>query len=239
MTSAWRRVGCLLLALALAGPTALPAQDTPAGLSWKPVAVTGAAITIALFVDQPVARQVHPHRESLAGAARDLSRFGEVGVSVPIAGALLLTGLVTRRPALVRTAARTAVAIAGSAVAVEFLKQVIGRQRPFQDPDLDGGVLRPFSGYTSMPSGHTTAAFALATTLGDAIDRPLPRVLLYGAATGTAVGRVIGEHHWVSDVIAAAGIGILSGKLVDGRVSLFGLAPRILVGPKSVGIQLR
>ncbi len=228
----------VLAILVLAAPSAAHSQAPPP-LGWRPVAIAAAAVTVGLFVDQPVARSVHTHRDSWTGTARDLSRFGEVGVSGPIAGVLLVAGLVTHRPALVRTAGRTAVAIAGSAVAVEGLKMAIGRQRPFEDHDLDGGTIRPFSGHTSMPSGHTTAAFALATTLGDAIDRSAPRVLLYGLATGTALGRVTGEHHWVSDVVVAAGIGILSGKLVDGRVSLFGFAPHILVGPGTVGVQLR
>ena len=100
--------------------------------------------------------------------------------------------------------------------------------------------MRPFSGQTAMPSGHTAAAFALATTLGDATGRTLPRIGLYALATGTAAGRVIGQRHWLSDVVAGAAIGVLAGKLAGGRVSVFGVrAPRLLLEPGRVGLRVR
>jgi membrane-associated phospholipid phosphatase len=231
-----------LLAALAAGPAAALAGQhaTPPPLQWHAVAVAGGAIGVALLLDVPVARAVHPDAPSLAGAAGDLSRFGEIRVSAPVVGALAVAGLLAHRPRLTRTAARTAAGIAASATAVTILKFGVGRARPEQDPRLGGGAVRPFSGQTAMPSGHTAAAFAMATTLGDATDRLLPRLGLYALASGTAVGRVIGERHWVSDVVAGAAIGILAGKLADGRVSFLGIrAPRLIVGPGRVGVRLR
>lgn len=242
MTAAAR--GLALLAALAAGPrVALVSQalaPAPAPLAWQGAAIAGAALGVALLVDVPVARSLHPDAASLARPGRTLSRFGEVGISLPIVGGLVLVGALAQRPHLTRTAATTAAAIATSAAAVTVLKFGIGRARPEQDPALGGGELRPFSGRTAMPSGHTAAAFAMATTLGDASGHAVPRVGLYALATGTAVGRVIGQRHWVSDVVAGAALGILAGKLANGRVSILGVrAPRLLIGPDRVGIRLR
>lgn len=232
------RALALVAACALA-PCAAAAQSIPP-LRWQAPAIAGAAIGVALLIDVPVARALHDGAPSRAGTARTLSRFGEVEVSLPIVAGLAVAGSLARRPHLTRTAAITTTAIAGSAAAVTILKLGLGRARPEQDPALGGGPVRPFSGQTAMPSGHTAAAFALATTLGDATGRTLPRIGLYALATGTAAGRVIGQRHWLSDVVAGAAIGVLAGKLAGGRVSVFGVrAPRLLLEPGRVGLRVR
>jgi membrane-associated phospholipid phosphatase len=81
-------------------------------------------------------------------------------------------------------------------------------------------------------------AFAVSTTLADAIDNPWADVGLYSLAVGTGVSRVIGNHHWVSDVVGGALVGITTAKFVDGRWSLFGLtSPDFLVGPQGAGLK--
>ncbi len=74
-------------------------------------------------------------------------------------------------------------------------------------------VPRPDSGQpTSFPSGHTAEAFAAATFMakeyGDhSIWYPIGA---YTVATGIGAMRVLNNRHWVSDVLAGAGIGILA-----------------------------
>ena len=68
----------------------------------------------------------------------------------------------------------------------------------------------------SFPSGHTATAFMAATILHK--EYGLTRSLWYSfggytVATGIAAFRVMNNRHWVSDVLAGAGIGILSTEL--------------------------
>ncbi len=79
-------------------------------------------------------------------------------------------------------------------------------------------VRRPRPGYTqdnSFPSGHSTTAFLAATILhkeyGESIS-PWFSVAGYGIAAGTGIARVVADKHWISDVLAGAGIGIFSGE---------------------------
>ncbi len=68
----------------------------------------------------------------------------------------------------------------------------------------------------SFPSGHTATAFMAATILHK--EYGLTRSLWYSVggytvATGIGAFRVMNNRHWVSDVLAGAGIGILSTEL--------------------------
>ncbi|SEO14965.1 PAP2 superfamily protein [bacterium A37T11] len=75
--------------------------------------------------------------------------------------------------------------------------------------------LRPdHSAYTSFPSGHTANAFASAEFLYQEYKdiSPWYGYAGYTVATATGVLRLYNNRHWISDVVAGAGFGILSAK---------------------------
>nr|WP_068891462.1 phosphatase PAP2 family protein [Pedobacter panaciterrae] len=76
--------------------------------------------------------------------------------------------------------------------------------------------LRPNgAGYNSFPSGHTANAFAAAEFLNQEYKDVSPwyGYAGYTVATATGILRMYNNKHWVSDVVAGAGFGILSTKL--------------------------
>ncbi|HMI01314.1 MAG TPA: phosphatase PAP2 family protein [Pedobacter sp.] len=76
--------------------------------------------------------------------------------------------------------------------------------------------LRPNgSGFNSFPSGHTANAFASAEFLNQEYKDTHPWIGYagYTVATGTGVLRMYNNKHWLSDVVAGAGFGILSTKI--------------------------
>ncbi|GHT71530.1 phospholipid phosphatase [Bacteroidia bacterium] len=84
------------------------------------------------------------------------------------------------------------------------IKYLTGRKRP------DG------SNYHSFPSGHTATAFVAAEFLYQEYKDQSVWISVggYGMATLIGISRVYNNKHWVSDVVAGAGIGILSTKIV-------------------------
>lgn len=67
----------------------------------------------------------------------------------------------------------------------------------------------------SFPSGHTACAFASAEFMRQEYKDVSPwyGVAGYAAAAGTGFLRMYNNKHWLSDVVAGAGIGIMSTKL--------------------------
>ncbi|MEO6405530.1 MAG: phosphatase PAP2 family protein [Ferruginibacter sp.] len=90
-----------------------------------------------------------------------------------------------------------------STAVVSPLKHFTKEERP------DGSDSRSF------PSGHTTTAFANAEFMRQEYKNVSAwyGVAGYAAATATGILRLYNNKHWVGDVVAGAGVGILSTKL--------------------------
>ena len=227
----------------LGGPTALPAQqrtDSIANFGLKQFALSAGALSVVVLVlDAPIAKSLHgASSEGTLNTARQLERFGDPTGVLPVVGGVALAGLITRNHTVTRTALHAAESVVLASVTVQVGKEIMGRERPVTDPDLDGLDFLHYPSSRAFPSGHTTAAFALATTLGDAIDKPWARVALYTLAAGTGWARMTEEEHWLSDVLAGAAIGIVSAKFISGRMTIFGVrAPQVIVGSHTVGLH--
>ncbi len=68
------------------------------------------------------------------------------------------------------------------------------------------------SNHHAFPSGHTAQAFVAATFLHKELGHKSVWFSIGGYTMATAVGalRVLNNRHWISDVLAGAGFGILS-----------------------------
>ncbi len=87
---------------------------------------------------------------------------------------------------------------------------VFSMKRVIKDNRPDG------SDDNSMPSGHTAQAFASATLLDMEYRDTSPWISVSGYLCAAATGflRIANNHHWASDVLIGAGIGIASVKIV-------------------------
>lgn len=88
-------------------------------------------------------------------------------------------------------------------LSVKFIKKQTHKLRP------DG------SDHLSFPSGHTASAFVAAEFMSQEYKEVSPwyGIAAYGVATATGGLRIANNKHWFSDVVAGAGVGILSTKL--------------------------
>lgn len=114
---------------------------------------------------------------------------------------------------------RGALLLAAPAVAGivgELLKITVRRMRP---PDVGSAyAFRAFSDHPlssrglGFPSSHAVVAFGAAAILSRMFPRA--RVVWYAAAVGCAVSRLLAHAHYLSDVVAAALIGIAVASLL-------------------------
>jgi membrane-associated phospholipid phosphatase len=111
-------------------------------------------------------------------------------------------------------------AMATASDITEAVKFTVGRERPFVHvlaPLAKAATPASADNNTSFPSGHATLAFALATSSAE-IARlrgytDAPWLLRAGLplATLTAYFRVASDKHYLTDVLAGAGIGAAVG----------------------------
>jgi membrane-associated phospholipid phosphatase len=97
-----------------------------------------------------------------------------------------------------------------------ILNYASGRKAPDQTTDPN----RWWSGGSSFPSEHTTAAFAIGTVLAESGNddyRWVRRVLGYGAAGFTAYERLKHNAHWLSDTVAGGALGAASAQFAMNR----------------------
>jgi membrane-associated phospholipid phosphatase len=97
----------------------------------------------------------------------------------------------------------------------EIIKNIVGRGRPFVGGQANAFNFSHFAGteaYASFPSGHATAAFALALAVS-AVWPHLRRVMLVYAVLIGATRLVLLAHH-PSDVVAGALLGVIGAMSV-------------------------
>jgi membrane-associated phospholipid phosphatase len=140
----------------------------------------------------------------------DLSRgISHSGVILPVGvpTAMGIYALIQKDQALLKDAIYIGTSVIEALGLTYGLKYTIDRQRPYEKyPDK----IRPIEpeDSPSFPSGHTTAAFSLATSLS--ITYPKWYVIAPSAiwACGVGLARINQGVHYPSDVLTGAAIGV-------------------------------
>jgi membrane-associated phospholipid phosphatase len=206
----------LLLVFCLAGQPGAAQSPVSGPLVRWPEALGFVALTgITFATDHRIRTTIQGHNSGFRNSAAYVGNA--FGYAVHVYPAVLLGtvgGKVIGASDLYRVSWRAlkSTALAGGATLV--LKSLIGRRRPDVSPD-DPYQFSPISlTSTSLPSGHTTLAFSLATSLAMETKSVLPDIFLYGLATTTIFARMHVDKHWASDTIVGAGVGILAARIV-------------------------
>ena len=213
---------------------------------WYEAAAAVGGVGALMLLDEPIQRfsQNHLRSKTTDDISSVFRQEGEAPYYAGISLGVLGVGLVTGKPGVRRAGTRLVAAVALSAAEMYALKVLVGRSRP--NENVGAFSFHPFTSLKdsagietrgSMPSGHVTAAFAVATSLVDDIKSPVVKVLLYTAASGTAFSRINDNRHWLSDAGMGVVLGVFTAKVVNGHWRIFGLRPPgFLVTPAGAGL---
>lgn len=204
--------------------------SAPACLRTKdiaPVLALGVAAAALIATDEATRGRVqsfavrHPWVGDVSPVVTKLG--GPIGFAA--AGAFFGAGLVFKDARARDTGYLAASAVLQSFLVDALLKGLGGRQRPcaadgvdhwsgpqgfFKRFDKGGGDL-----YDSFPSGHTAAAFALATVVSLRYRHSFwVGAASYSVAAAVGLSRMALDRHWLSDVVAGAAIGHLVARLI-------------------------
>lgn len=189
----------------------------------RSLAIAAGASAIVSLGDGAMMREIAKLRSPDGGGRKASVICASLGGIVPLSiGTLMWAGGAIADDDFVRNVgveATQAVALSGALTI--GIKGLIGRARPNASPD-DPDQYYPGRGFfnaarASFPSGHTSAAFAVATVLSKEMSARFPhqrwliRGALYGAASSVGLARMYQNAHWPSDVVTGAALGTLSG----------------------------
>ena len=139
--------------------------------------------------------------------------FSATPVSIAAPASVILAGFINKDEALKREGYKAGAAFLLNGALTVGLKYSINRKRPFaQYPDYFHK--KSAAGSYSFPSGHTSTAFATATSLTLATKKWYVAVPAYAWASGVAYSRMYLGVHYPSDVLGGIVVGIGSSLLV-------------------------
>jgi membrane-associated phospholipid phosphatase len=177
------------------------------------------------MIDASTFTEAHRLPVALVGIFYEITDFGKSGWLLLPLLALLVVGIAAyarARPRFVKLVLCTVVVRVGflfAAIGVpglftSIVKVIVGRARP----SITAGnpfVFHPFTLHAqdmSLPSGHSTTAFAAAMAIRAVWPRIGMAVWVYALVVGAS--RVVVTAHFPSDVMASAIIGIVGSLLV-------------------------
>ncbi|GLK91824.1 bifunctional DedA family/phosphatase PAP2 family protein [Pseudomonas turukhanskensis] len=207
----------------------------------------GAVLLIALLIGYPLLAQLdqglmalvqEQRQPAMDGVVTIITRLGDFRTQVTVGVMLCLMLLVARQYRAFFFATGT---LLGCAIANHFLKLLFGRARP----EI---LLEPLHSF-SMPSGHSSAAFAFFLTLAVLAARGQPvrmrltwLLLAVIPALSIALSRVYLGVHWPTDIIAGALLAAtacaISLTVSQWREPLPAMSPRVwwLIVPACVAV---
>lgn len=183
------------------------------GEDWLYVALTLGATAAAYTVDDDIYAELRSQPVGDWDLPLAVGQwYGSGVVSGALGAGLYVVGLAGDDDHTRITGRMVLQSFAYSVVITQILKTVTGRARPSMGQGKDEFTWFSFrDDYHSFPSGHSTAAFALSSTLSRRIGSLPLSIVLYALATLTVAERIGHDRHWFSDTVLGAVIGSVVG----------------------------
>jgi len=184
------------------------------GHNWIPTAVVLGSMAGLLALD-PVEGAYFKRTQSFQGFNSVFTSNATVIGTVAVPASLYAIGLIRKDSKMQRTALLAGEAVGGAEILTTVLKDATARLRPsgvpsggnFWDTWWDSSGSR-LQGHGGFPSGHTIAAFSVATVIARRYGnhRWVPYVA-YGMAAVVGLSRLTLSAHFTSDVFMGATLG--------------------------------
>ncbi len=181
------------------------------------------AIASAAFVDIPLAQFIASHATPWTN---DIAHMLEkVGESQWVLGYSIITTVIAWRSwkSLAKRHAALFISVAASGILANIIKVIVCRPRPPLMLDQGAVVPQVFAfivdwGWNSFPSGHATTGLSIA--VAGSVAWPRLWWLMWILGLGIALGRVLYNVHYLSDVIAGSMVGMAVAWWVVNRLTL-------------------
>ena len=200
----------------LKGESIRVATDTHAATGLDPYwgGAAAAALGLAYLADTTVSSELRTNNTT-ADSLRDIgSFFGSPYLHLGVASGMYLSGGLAGNTGLKEYGVVLGEALVLADLSGAAIKQVVGRGRPNSTEHKDS--VKPFAferDYDSFPSLHTASSFAMASVVAQRTESVYISSSVYALAGLVGIARISQGAHWLSDVVAGAMLGELSGRI--------------------------
>ena len=199
--------------------------------------ITGAAVGLTatlLHFDNDIDKWARVQKQEHGWVNKSspvITQFGTTYGTITVASIGLLSAVFKKQKG-VQTSLLATQALITSAAWVQLIKHFTGREDPsasyiysklpggkwwgpFAQYDQDLPVYKSVSSFDAFPSGHTAAAFSIATVFASQYSntKAIP-VISYTMATLVGISRLTEHQHWASDIFVGGLLGYVCGKQV-------------------------
>jgi len=194
----------------------------PFKMKKKNLLFTGGVVLATLILinnDEGIYKSFKEYQDNhnwISDISPQITKLGDGIFSVGVISGFYLTGMIFKDKKAKKTAGYALVSLLHSAVIVQILKHISGRQRP----EIDGSDKwnwfssifkrydEGFAYYDSFPSGHTITAWSLFTVIAKMYNKNIVvPIVCYSLATLAGLSRITEDAHWFSDVFVGAVLG--------------------------------
>lgn len=182
------------------------------------LAVTGAFMPFDKDIRKGFSKGHNEKKDKIADAG---NLYGNA-LAPLVLGAGIYTGGLIFKDEYIRVTGRMIIeAVTFSGIITDVSKVVIGRSRPYAEQGPYFYNMFTFNSESiSLPSGHSTVAFAVSSVLANRINNTYVSIGLYSISTLTALSRIYSDKHWASDVILGSAIGYFVGDYISSGKSI-------------------
>ena len=178
--------------------------------------VMGGSTLIAVTLDEPVYDYFKDRQTEAMNKFTEIGFIlGEPNVNYPIMFGMWGAGAIFNNDWMRQTGGMMIASVTASGLIQTFAKTAFGRARPSTG---DGALsFKPFDGtpqYHSLPSGHTSLAFALHWVLARQVNWLPAKIVFYSIPVIVAISRIHDGAHWMSDVVLGGALGIAMAETV-------------------------
>lgn len=186
------------------------------GKDWFRVGAIVATTIAVMPLDESITNSTQGEQRYFHSASIEGGRiYGEWYSIGGVAGVFGIYGLITKDTTAKKISIELLQAGVYSELMAIILKVAIGRERPLTTQSAYNYKPLNFNfDFQSMPSGHTTSAFALSTVMSRQANSTGLKILAYVPAGFTMFSRIYQHQHWLSDEVIGAALGYFVGRWV-------------------------
>ncbi|GAB4288172.1 MAG: hypothetical protein Kow0098_05510 [Ignavibacteriaceae bacterium] len=186
---------------------------------WISLSATVSATSLALLADDPLRSFTLDNQTPFLNSIAEIDNYYHIETMLIGVVGLYTYGGIANKSSSKELALKLTEASVYSVLINLGIKFIAGRDRPGYSDKSTFNLFSTAWENTSLPSGHSTLAFAYSTVMAQEYNNFFWKFGWYSLAALVGLARIYHDVHWFSDVILGSAIGYFTAQFVNNHKS--------------------